>query len=164
MRDYVAARFEQVPNPAILIMGDCNDGPGQDYFELEYLFFDLVTNLQGEVLLAERFFNHALFDFPAHLRWTAKFRTRCWASRSRATRCSSTTSSSASRSVGTCSRSRPARTRRRRARGVRAGNAGASSRRRTSDHRPVSVVLTENVADQVSGGGWPGAGSRDTVA
>jgi hypothetical protein len=74
IRDYINARFSQIPYPALLVMGDCNDGPGHDSFESQYLYFDLVQNLQGEVLLAERFFNHALFDFSADLRWTAKFR------------------------------------------------------------------------------------------
>jgi len=74
VRAYIKAKFEQLPAPGLLVVGDCNDGPGRDLFETEYLFFDLISNLQGEVLMAERFFNHALFDFPAHLRWTAKFR------------------------------------------------------------------------------------------
>ena len=74
VRQYVAAKFNQLAQPGLLVMGDCNDGPGHDHFETRYLFFDLISNLQGEVLVAERFFNHALFDFPGHLRWTAKFR------------------------------------------------------------------------------------------
>jgi hypothetical protein len=74
VRQYIAAKFEQTPDPGLVVLGDCNDGPGHDFFETQYLFFDLVGNLQGEVLLAERFFNHALFDWPAHLRWTARFR------------------------------------------------------------------------------------------
>lgn len=73
VRSYVAAKFHQVVSPGLVIMGDCNDGPGHDAFETGYLFFDLITNLQGEVLVAERFFNHALFDFPQDLRWTARF-------------------------------------------------------------------------------------------
>jgi endonuclease/exonuclease/phosphatase family metal-dependent hydrolase len=145
VRDYVAARFEQVPQPALLIMGDCNDGPGQDYFELEYLFFDLVTNLQGEVLLAERFFNHALFDFPAHLRWTAKFRDEVLGipeSRNPLLLDHILISQPLCRDVLPL-------TVRPHAGGVEheafeRGNAGASSRRRTSDHRPVSVTLSDN--------------------
>lgn len=74
VRDYIAAKFDQLAQPAIVVMGDCNDGPGHDVFESQYLFFDLVTNLQGEVLLAERFFNHALFDTPKELRWSARYR------------------------------------------------------------------------------------------
>jgi hypothetical protein len=73
VRQYVAAKFDQVAHPGIMIMGDCNDGPGQDYFEENYLFFDLINNLQGSVLISERFFNHALFDFPDDLCWTVKF-------------------------------------------------------------------------------------------
>ena len=73
VRQYVAAKFDQLARPGILVMGDCNDGPGHDHFETQYLFFDLISNIQGDVLVAERFFSHALFDFPAHLRWTAKY-------------------------------------------------------------------------------------------
>ena len=39
-----------------------------------YLFFDLISNLEGDVLVAEKYFNHALFDFPANLRWSIKFK------------------------------------------------------------------------------------------
>ncbi len=74
VRAYVNAKFDQLPAPGLLVLGDCNDGPGHDFFERQYLFFDLIGNLQGEILVAERFFNHALFDFAAHLRWTARFR------------------------------------------------------------------------------------------
>jgi endonuclease/exonuclease/phosphatase family metal-dependent hydrolase len=74
IRQYIAAKFDQVANPGILVMGDCNDGPGKDIFEDQYLFFDLISNLQGDVMIAERFFNHALFDFAGHLRWTTKYK------------------------------------------------------------------------------------------
>ena len=39
IRRYIDRRFEQNPNPGIVITGDCNDGPGFDYFEKKYLFF-----------------------------------------------------------------------------------------------------------------------------
>lgn len=74
VRAYVDAKFEQVPNPAIFVMGDLNDGPGKEYFEEQFLFFDLVSNLQGDVFWARRFLNHALFDFPGHLRWSVRFK------------------------------------------------------------------------------------------
>ena len=74
IRRYIAAKFNQLAQPGLLLMGDCNDGPGHDHFEKQYLFFDLISNLQGDVMIAERFFNHALFDFSARLRWTAKYR------------------------------------------------------------------------------------------
>lgn len=74
VREYIAAKFNQLAQPALVVMGDCNDGPGHDYFETQYLFFDLISNVQGDVMIAERFFDHALFDFPGHLRWTARYR------------------------------------------------------------------------------------------
>ncbi len=73
VRHYIAAKFNQAAQPALIVVGDCNDGPGHDFFETEYLFFDLISNIQGDVVIAERFFNHVLFDFPSDLRWTAKF-------------------------------------------------------------------------------------------
>jgi len=74
IRQYIDEKFNQLQYPGIVVLGDCNDGPGHDYFETRYLFFDLISNIQGDVMMAERFFNHALFDFPGHLRWTAKYR------------------------------------------------------------------------------------------
>lgn len=73
IRQYIDSRFDQSQSPAILVLGDANDGVGQDYFENKYMFFDLISNLQGNVMQSERFFNHALFDYPINLRWTAKY-------------------------------------------------------------------------------------------
>lgn len=73
VRDYINTKFEQVANPAIMVMGDLNDGPGKEFFEKQYIFFDLLSNLQGDVFEAERFLNHALFDFEDNLRWTVNF-------------------------------------------------------------------------------------------
>jgi hypothetical protein len=74
VRDYISKRFdeEQKP-PAIIVLGDANDGPAQDYFETNYLFFSVVSNLEGNVLEAEEYFNHALFDFDAAMRWSIRF-------------------------------------------------------------------------------------------
>ena len=74
VRAYIDAKFEQVVNPAIFVMGDLNDGPGKEFFENSYLFFDLISNVQGDVFWARRFLNHALFDFPGDLRWSVFFR------------------------------------------------------------------------------------------
>ena len=74
VRSYVDAKFQQVPNPAIFVMGDLNDGPGKEFFESQFLFFDLISNVQGDIFSATRFLNHALFDFPDHLRWTVRFK------------------------------------------------------------------------------------------
>lgn len=73
VRKYIDRKFEQLPNPAIFVMGDLNDGPGKEYFEERFLFFDLISNVQGDVFFASRFLNHALFDFPDNLRWTVSF-------------------------------------------------------------------------------------------
>lgn len=76
LRAYVDARFRQEPDPAIFIVGDMNDGPGKELFEREYLFFDLISNVQGEVFFARRFLNHALFDFAEDLRWSVVFKDK----------------------------------------------------------------------------------------
>lgn len=73
VRAYINAKFNQVENPAIFVMGDLNDGPGKEYFEDKYLFFDLVSNIQGDIFSATKFLNHALFDSPDHLRWSVHF-------------------------------------------------------------------------------------------
>jgi hypothetical protein len=50
VRAYINTKFEQVPNPAIMVLGDLNDGPGKEFFEEQYIFFDLLSNLQGGYL------------------------------------------------------------------------------------------------------------------
>lgn len=74
VRAYIDSKFEQVEKPALFVMGDLNDGPGKEYFEDHFLFFDLISNIQGDVFWARRFLNHALFDFPGNLRWSVYFR------------------------------------------------------------------------------------------
>jgi len=74
VRAYIDAKFKQVENPAIFVMGDLNDGPGKEYFENNYLFFDLLSNIQGDVFFARKFLNHALFDFTDELRWSVYFK------------------------------------------------------------------------------------------
>lgn len=74
LRKYIAAKFAQKPNPGIVVFGDFNDGLGKDYFEEFYLFFDLIVNVvQGDIMAAEEFLNHALFDFKSSLRWTVRY-------------------------------------------------------------------------------------------
>lgn len=72
LRAYIEARFAQEPDPAIFVAGDLNDGPGKERFETEFLFFDLLSNVQGDVFFARRFLNHALFDFDGELRWSLR--------------------------------------------------------------------------------------------
>ncbi len=76
VRQYIEQRFQQESEPRIIVCGDMNDGPGKKFFERQYLFFDLISNIQGDIFLASRFLNHALFDYTEHLRWTTEFRDR----------------------------------------------------------------------------------------
>ena len=144
VRRYIDARFGQSAAPAIVLAGDVNDGPGQDFFERNYLFFDLIGNLQGSIVNSERFFGHALFEYPADLRWTARFRDKISglpASRNpllldhillSRPLVSGVLPYGAAGHAGLVEH-----------RAYERGNAGASEARRSSDHRPVSVVLTE---------------------
>jgi hypothetical protein len=74
VRNYIDARFGQEPAPRIFVLGDANDGPGKRFFERQFLFFDLLSNLQGNVFFARQFLNHCLFDFEEQLRWSTNFR------------------------------------------------------------------------------------------
>ncbi len=74
VRNYINTKFNQTEKPAIFVLGDLNDGPGKEYFERQYLFFDLLSNIQGDVFFANKFLNHALFDYPEHLRWSVQFK------------------------------------------------------------------------------------------
>jgi hypothetical protein len=74
VRKYIDRKFEQAENPAIFVMGDLNDGPGREHFEDRFLFMHLISNIQGDIFSASRFLNHALFDYPDHLRWTVQFK------------------------------------------------------------------------------------------
>ncbi|WP_282031757.1 hypothetical protein [Winogradskyella eximia] len=146
IRHYITAKFNQLEAPGMVLLGDCNDGPGQDFFESQYLFFDLIQNLQGDVLSAERYFNHALFDYSADLRWTSRFRDPIL-------------NIPASQnpllidhilmSQPLCNGSFPLKV------NAKAGrvehevferaNAGSNASTRTSDHRPVSLTLSATV-------------------
>ena len=73
IRYYIDRRFAQEGDPAIFLVGDINDGPGKELIEDWYLLHDLIGNLQGEVFSAHKFLNHALFDIADDLRWTVHF-------------------------------------------------------------------------------------------
>ena len=76
MRKYLDGRFAEEANPAIFLMGDFNDGPGKERIEREFMFFDLISVLQGDVYFSNRFLNHALFDFQHDLRWSTYFKDK----------------------------------------------------------------------------------------
>lgn len=73
VRYYIDKRFAQEEIPIIFVIGDLNDGPGKELLEREYLLHDLIGVLQGDVFFARKFLNHALFDYPQDLGWTARF-------------------------------------------------------------------------------------------
>lgn len=73
VRYYIDARFKEDVGVPIILAGDLNDGPGKERVEEQFLLHDLITNLQGEVFFAQRFLNHALFDFAEEERWTVQF-------------------------------------------------------------------------------------------
>lgn len=70
IRNYIDALFKKEREPAVIVLGDLNDGPGKEVLERRFLFFDLLSNIQGDVFFARRFLNHALFDFDGDLRWS----------------------------------------------------------------------------------------------
>ncbi len=70
IRHYIEARFAEDPQAPIVVCGDLNDGPGKERIERRFLYHDLVSSLQGDVFFAQRFLNHALFDFPQSARWS----------------------------------------------------------------------------------------------
>ncbi|GAA0784067.1 endonuclease/exonuclease/phosphatase [Roseibium denhamense] len=74
IRAYIDHRFSQEADPSLFVVGDLNDGPGKELMEKQYLLHDLISNLQGEVFFARKYLNHALFDQPDELRWTARFK------------------------------------------------------------------------------------------
>jgi hypothetical protein len=76
IRHYIDARFREEPDPAIFVMGDFNDGPGKERIEREFMFFDLISVLQGDVFFSRKFLNHALFDYSQELRWSTKFKDK----------------------------------------------------------------------------------------
>jgi hypothetical protein len=142
IRAYVNARFDQSSSPAMIILGDANDGIGQDYFEKKYMFFDLISNLQGNVMQSERFFNHALFDYPMNLRWSAKYANPITGKSAKnnpllidhiiMSQALVNGSYPLQANAGAGKVEHLAFDR---------GNSGASAKRRTSDHRPVSITL-----------------------
>jgi len=146
VRAYIDAKFQQVANPAIFVMGDLNDGPGKELIENQYLFFDLISNVQGDVFFARRFLNHCLFDAPQELRWSVHFQDYMDPARDPHILLDHILFTQ-----GLVDDSLPIEVK------PHAGkveheahelaNAGVPAASKTSDHRPVSVVVSEREAD-----------------
>lgn len=146
VRQYIAAKFNQVEKPAIFLLGDLNDGPGKEFFEQKYLFFDLMSNIQGDIFQAAQFMNHALFDFPDHLRWSVKFKDFVAEDEAEANIVRPILLDHILFTQGLCDDTLPWRI------DSHAGkiehevhdliNASLSEREQTSDHKPVSLTVT----------------------
>ena len=72
IRQYLDARLDQDPDAAIIVLGDLDDGPGQDLFEQRYLAHNVTDLLIGSPYHPETLFNHALIEVPDD-RFTAVF-------------------------------------------------------------------------------------------
>ena len=148
VRKYIDKKFTQVVNPAIFVLGDLNDGPGKEYFESQYLFFDLLSNLQGSIFEATMFLNHSLFDFKEDLRWTCVFDDFV-----EGTKDNKILLDHILFTQGIVNGSLPVIVE------EKAGyveheihdliNATLPNYAKTSDHRPVSLIITENLKYQI---------------
>ncbi|MCQ1778119.1 endonuclease/exonuclease/phosphatase [Neorhizobium galegae] len=146
VRYYIDKRFEQEESPIIFVIGDLNDGPGKELIEREYLLHDLIGVLQGDIFFARKFLNHALFDYPQNLRWTSQFQDKLDPARSPNILLDHITFTEALSRVGLGSLVVHAK----------AGlveheiheriNALLSEKAKTSDHAPVSLVVSKRGA------------------
>ncbi|MFD1544194.1 endonuclease/exonuclease/phosphatase family protein [Nonomuraea guangzhouensis] len=66
-------RMDADPSSAIIVLGDLNDGPGQDFFEELYLAHNVTDILVGSPYRPERLFGHAQADVPENQRFSAEF-------------------------------------------------------------------------------------------
>ncbi len=74
VRRYLAAMLEENPHHAIVVAGDCNDGPGADYFEEVYLTHNVTDILLGSTYQPAFQFEHAFMHrLPRAARYTAIF-------------------------------------------------------------------------------------------
>jgi endonuclease/exonuclease/phosphatase family metal-dependent hydrolase len=73
LRAYLDSRLAEQPDAAIVVLGDLNDGPGQDFFERFYLAHNVTDILAGSPYEPERVFHDAPADVPAEQRFSAVF-------------------------------------------------------------------------------------------
>jgi hypothetical protein len=73
IRNYLEQRLNDDRTAAMIVLGDLNDGPGQDYFEERYLAHNVTDILLGSPYRPERLFNHAQADVPEADRYSAVF-------------------------------------------------------------------------------------------
>jgi endonuclease/exonuclease/phosphatase family metal-dependent hydrolase len=73
IRQHLERRLDADANAAVVVLGDLNDGPGQDYFEALYLAHNVTDILLGSPYRPEQLFNHAQADVAEADRFTAVF-------------------------------------------------------------------------------------------
>jgi endonuclease/exonuclease/phosphatase family metal-dependent hydrolase len=74
VRRYLDDVLEQDPHQPIVVAGDCNDGPGADYFENLYLTHNVTDILLGSTYYPAFQFEHAFMHrLPQTQRFTAIF-------------------------------------------------------------------------------------------
>ena len=74
VRQYLNDLLEVQPHLPIVVTGDCNDGPGADYFEKRYLTHNVTDILLGSTYYPAFQFEHAFIHrLPRAQRYTAIF-------------------------------------------------------------------------------------------
>ncbi|GAB4568256.1 MAG: endonuclease/exonuclease/phosphatase family protein [Anaerolineae bacterium] len=74
VRRYLDDLLAQDPHAAIVLTGDCNDGPGADYFEAFYLTHNITDILMGSLYRPATQFEHAFMHRMREVdRYTAIF-------------------------------------------------------------------------------------------
>ncbi|MEV0390242.1 endonuclease/exonuclease/phosphatase family protein [Nonomuraea sp. NPDC050643] len=73
IRRAMEQRMDADPDSAFVVLGDLNDGPGQDYFEEMYLAHNVTDILVGSPYQPERLFGHAQADVAEDQRFSAVF-------------------------------------------------------------------------------------------
>ena len=74
VRQYLNDLLEAQPHLPIIVTGDCNDGPGADYFEERYLTHNVTDILLGSTYYPGFQFEHAFMHrLPQTQRYTAIF-------------------------------------------------------------------------------------------
>jgi endonuclease/exonuclease/phosphatase family metal-dependent hydrolase len=72
-RLYLNQMLTTDPKVRVVVLGDLNDGPGQDYFEEFYLTHSVTDILVGTAFEPERMFTHAQHDVAPANRYSAVF-------------------------------------------------------------------------------------------
>jgi endonuclease/exonuclease/phosphatase family metal-dependent hydrolase len=74
VRHYLNDLLEAQPHLPVIVTGDCNDGPGADYFEKRYLTHNVTDILLGSTYYPAFQFEHAFIHrLPRAQRYTAIF-------------------------------------------------------------------------------------------